>query len=83
MSDKPRAKAYVLMEVTAGNLPKIIEQIKSIEGVVSCDVVTGQYDLIAVLEADDVNEIGRISYTQLQSIEGITRTITCNVVRID
>ena len=53
------------------------------EGVNSAHAVTGQFDLIALVEGEDVNEVGKISYSKIQMIEGVIRTITCNVIELE
>jgi len=77
------ARAYILIEGAAGTIPGILKKLASIEGVKSAHAVTGQYDLIALVEGDDVNSVGKISYSNIQMIEGVIRTITCNVIDLD
>jgi len=38
--------------------------------------------MIALVEAEDVNAVGKISYSHIQMIEGVIRTITCNVIEL-
>ena len=49
---------------------------------VVADDVTGPYDVIARVEADSIDELGRLVVSQVQLIEGITRTLTCPVVNL-
>jgi hypothetical protein len=44
--------------------------------------VTGPYDVIVRAEAGNVDELGRLVATGIQSVAGITRTLTCPVVYI-
>lgn len=74
------ASAYVLIEGAAGRIHRIMEDLKRIPEVKACDAVTGQFDIIARIEAVDINELGRVSYAKIQMIEGVLRTITCNVI---
>jgi len=53
-----------------------------IAGVVVADDVTGPYDVIARVEADSIDELGRLVVTHVQSIAGLTRTLTCPVVNL-
>ena len=46
----------------------------------SVDTVTGPYDIIAVLEAENLNDIGDLITGEIHAIEGISRTVTCLVV---
>ena len=77
------ASAYILIEGAAGTIPTILKRLEAIDGVKKAHAVTGQYDLIALVEAEDVNSVGRISYSQIQMIEGVIRTITCNVIELE
>jgi DNA-binding Lrp family transcriptional regulator len=75
--------AYILIEGAAGTVPSILKKLTAIEGIKSAHAVTGQYDIIALVEADDINAVGKISYSRIQMIEGVIRTITCNVIDLE
>ncbi|MCR4394875.1 MAG: Lrp/AsnC ligand binding domain-containing protein [Dehalococcoidales bacterium] len=77
------AKAYILIETTAGKNREIVNAIKNLKGVTSVDYVTGPYDIIAIVEADNLNEIGDLITEKIHPIPGITRTITCLSLKID
>ena len=49
-------------------------------GISAADAITGEYDVIAVCEAPDVNAIGQLIVEKIQKIEGVFKTITCLVV---
>ena len=44
--------------------------------------VTGPYDVIVRAEAETIDELGRLVVARVQSVDGITRTLTCPVVNI-
>lgn len=44
--------------------------------------MNGPYDVIAVAQAANVDELGRLILDQVQTVDGITRTLTCPVVRL-
>ena len=71
------AKAFVLMETVVGRNKDVATAVKKIEGVKSVDVVTGPYDIIAVLEGKTLNDIGDIVTSKIHPITGISRTVTC------
>jgi DNA-binding Lrp family transcriptional regulator len=77
------SSAYVLIEAAAGRIHRIMEELRKIPEVKSCEAVTGQYDLIVLVEAQDMNALGRVSYAKIQMIDGVLRTITCNIVQLD
>ncbi len=74
--------AYVLIQTDVGKAAQVTQQVDGIEGVVAAEGVTGPYDVIARVEAPSMNDLGRMVVRDIQQIEGITRTITCPVVRI-
>ena len=51
-------------------------------GVISTETVTGPYDVVVLIEAADVDALGRLVVTAIQSVEGIVRTLTCPVVNL-
>ena len=74
--------AYVLIQTDVGKAAQVAQQLNGMEGVVVADGVTGPYDVIARAEAPTMNDLGRMVVRDIQQIEGITRTITCPVVKI-
>jgi len=74
--------AYVLIQTDVGNAAQVAQQVSALEGVVVAEGVTGPYDIIARAEAASMNELGRMVVRDIGQIEGITRTITCPVVKI-
>jgi DNA-binding Lrp family transcriptional regulator len=46
----------------------------------SADAVTGPYDAIARAEADSLDELGRLVIQRIQSVAGVSRTLTCPVL---
>jgi len=71
------ARAYVLIEAEAGQVGSVIAALRGLQGVRTADVITGPYDLIAVIELPDQRAIGRLVMDELHGIAGIKRTITC------
>ena len=74
--------AYVLIQTDVGKAAHVVEQVSTIEGVSAAEGVTGPYDVIARAEAPTMNDLGRMVVRDIQQIDGITRTITCPVVKI-
>ena len=75
-------RAYVLIQTEVGRAAAVAAQIAAVNGIVSADDVTGPYDVIAVAEADSVDDLGKMVVSRVQMIEGITRTLTCPVVNL-
>jgi DNA-binding Lrp family transcriptional regulator len=70
-------KAYILMESAAGKTRDVVAALKALEGLKAADAVTGLYDVIVVLEAEDISAIGHLVDANIRGIPGVTRTVTC------
>ncbi|GAA5011428.1 Lrp/AsnC family transcriptional regulator [Kitasatospora paranensis] len=75
-------QAYILIQTEVGKATAVAESIAKIAGVVQAEDVTGPYDVIVRAEAESIDDLGRLVVAQVQQIEGITRTLTCPVVRL-
>lgn len=76
------ARAFVLIETTVGKTKDVYSALEKVEGIKSIDVVTGPYDIITVVEGEDLNNIGNLVTGKIHPIPGITRTVTCLSIRI-
>jgi DNA-binding Lrp family transcriptional regulator len=74
--------AYVLIQTEVGKAVSVAEQARTISGVLAADDVTGPYDVIVKTEADSLDDLGKMVVSQIQAVEGITRTFTCPVVNL-
>jgi len=73
-------QAYILVQTEVGKAADVARQIAEIAGVMQAEDVTGPYDVIVRASAENVDELGKLVATQIQAVEGITRTLTCPVV---
>jgi DNA-binding Lrp family transcriptional regulator len=74
------ATAFVLIETSVGRTKEVVSTLKKIKGVKTVNTVTGPYDIITIIEADNLNEIGDLITGKIHDIEGISRTVTCLTV---
>jgi DNA-binding Lrp family transcriptional regulator len=74
--------AYILVQTEVGKAAEVAGAISGISGVMQADDVTGPYDVIVRAEADNVDDLGKLVVAQIQSVAGITRTLTCPIVHI-
>ncbi len=70
-------KAYVLIETSVGKARDVSEALGDLPTVVTVDAVTGPYDIIAVVDADDLGAVGELVTGKIHTISGIVRTVTC------
>ena len=75
-------EAYVLIQTEIGKQPQVLADVQAIPGVIEAKVVTGPYDLVARVEAADVDSLGKLIVTAVQSVSGISRTLTCPVAHL-
>ena len=70
-------RAYILIETQVGKSQDVVVALRSLSGVPSADIITGNFDIIALVEADDMVSMADIVTGRVQSIPGVIRTITC------
>ena len=75
-------QAYILIQTEVGKAAAVARTIAGITGVTLAEDVTGPYDVIVRATANNVDELGKLVVAQIQSVEGITRTLTCPIVHI-
>lgn len=76
-------EALVLIQAKVGESSAVARAVIDVEGVTFADVVSGPYDVIARAEADSIDELGRLVISRIQTVGGVTRTLTCPVLTLD
>lgn len=75
-------KAFILIETAVDKARSVVKALAQVDGVKSVDLVTGPYDIIAVVEGASLNSIGNLVTSGIHPIPGITRTVTCLAVEV-
>ena len=79
-------RGYVLIEGEVGQAKSVGELVKALSHtdakVISVDTVTGPFDVIVQLEADDLDKLGNCITDGIQRVEGVQRTTTCLAVNL-
>jgi DNA-binding Lrp family transcriptional regulator len=70
------ARVYILVNVMPGRDRGIRDTLRGIKGVSMADVVTGHYDIVAVLEANTMSDVFDNILKKVRAIKGINRTET-------
>lgn len=73
--------AYVLITIAIGKVKEVLEELNNMQGVVKADVVTGPYDAIALIEAEDLSQLTKTIVQKIHYIEGVIDTTTAIVVQ--
>lgn len=80
-------RGYVLIETDVGKAKAVADAVNAMDyvggRVVAVDAVTGPYDVIVQLEADDLDRLGNAITQAIQKVGGVQRTTTCLAVRLD
>jgi len=66
-------KAFILIETTSGKAKEVTTALKQLDEVKSVDAVMGPYDVIAIVEAENMTNIT----AKIKAIPGISRTVVC------
>jgi DNA-binding Lrp family transcriptional regulator len=74
--------AYVLIQTEVGRAGQVARAIAEIKGVHEVEPVAGPYDVIARAGARGIDDLGRLVMSQLQAVDGVTRTLTCTVTHL-
>src|SRR5207245_6329338 len=74
-------KAYVLITTSPGHALDVARGLGETEGILSADAITGEFDVIAICQADDVDQVGRLIVDRIQKVEGVFKTVTCLAMR--
>jgi DNA-binding Lrp family transcriptional regulator len=74
--------AYVLMTVDIGKTDKVMEELRLIEEATRIAVTTGQYDIVVLVEVEDLESLYEITVQRIHKIPGIRETTTAVVERM-
>lgn len=72
--------AYILIQTDVGVIGNVASEIAGLKGVLEAEAVTGPYDVIARAEANSLDELGKLVIQRIQSVTGVSRTLTCPVL---
>ncbi len=75
--------AFVLIEAASDKAKNALKAIIKITGVKIAHAVTGPYDIIAFVEASDVDALGRVVLSKIRTISGVTKTLTCVTIEVN
>ena len=75
-------KVYLLMVTSLRENRGVVETLRGMEGIESVDLVTGPYDIIAVIVGSSVDEVGKLITKKIHTVQGVVRTITSVVVEV-
>jgi DNA-binding Lrp family transcriptional regulator len=69
----------MLIQTEVGRAEVVAKQLASLPGVLSSEYVTGPYDVVVRIGADDLADLQAKVVPSVQQVAGITRTLTCPI----
>ena len=75
-------EAFILIQTEVGKADSVVREVAAIDGVISAEPVTGPYDAIVRARSDDVDSLGKLVVARIQAAAGITRTLTCPILKL-
>ena len=75
-------KAYVLIQTEVGKSAHVSMHAARLDGVIFAADVIRPYDVIVQVEADSIDDLGKMVVSRLQLTDGVTRTLTCPIVNL-
>lgn len=69
--------AYILIETSPGMAGQVSAKIRQFPFIKVANAVTGPYDVICMVEAASLSDIGTNVVKSIQGVEGVQRTLTC------
>src|SRR5512132_4604497 len=73
--------AYVLILTEVGKVAHVAQALSDLDGVQLAEDITGPYDIIARVQASSLDQLCRLVASRIQVVDGVTRTLTCTVIR--
>ena len=64
-----------------GKVAHVAQALSDLDGVKVAEDITGPYDIIAKIQAPGLDQLGRLVVSRIQVVDGVTRTLTCTVIR--
>jgi len=68
----------MLIQTEVGRAEVVAKQVATLPGVVSSEYVTGPYDVVVRVAAQNADAVNGVTGA-VQQVEGITRTLTCPI----
>ena len=69
-------KCYILIKLVPGLEADALSQIRATEGIQDVNLVFGQWDAMAIAEADNLFELAKTIVSDVRSIQGVQDTTT-------
>lgn len=74
--------AYILIQADAGQAFIVAAALRDVPGVSETAALAGPCDVIARVQARDIDELAALVASRVQALDGVRRTMICPVVHL-
>jgi len=78
--------SYVLIEANVGTAKQVAMELRQLShaqaAIKSVELVTGPFDVICLVEAEDLEQLGNCITDSIQTVAGVKRTTTCLTIQV-
>jgi DNA-binding Lrp family transcriptional regulator len=74
--------AYILIRTEAGKAAIVAAALRDLPGVSETAILAGPCDVIARARARNIDELAKLVTSQVQALDGVSRTMSCPVVHL-
>lgn len=74
--------AFILIEVSGDHTKSAFKTIQRLSGVKAAYMVSGSYDILVQVEAENLEALSDLLLSKIRSVDGVTKTTTCMVLNI-
>ena len=75
-----KKRAYVLIDAEKGQSSSVVIALSEKSGVLAADVIWGPHDVVAIVEADDIEKLIHLVQSDISLVDGIAHLDTCLIV---
>lgn len=73
--------AFVFITTEPASMPKVLEEVKAVDGVEEAEMVYGLYDIIAKVSVETMDKLKHVIANQIRAISDVLSTQTLLVIR--
>lgn len=74
--------AFILIEVAGDHTKSAYKTVQRIAGVKAAYTVSGNYDLIVQVEAENMEMLSDLLLSKIRAVDGVIKTNTCIVLNV-
>jgi DNA-binding Lrp family transcriptional regulator len=77
----PRLLVFVNIFVESPEMDHVVAALSKLESVVGFYEVTGEFDIVTLISADDIEEFRRVLQNKIEKIKGVKSTVSSVVLK--